>query len=197
MFIGLYIMKRLIVFAVALLLSVMVLARDAHLKFKGIPVDGNYKVFAEKLIQKGFKQKEVTPDGIVLTGNFMAEPEVIVVVYPDPTSKCVSTVAAMIDAGDNWASIERKYYSVVDTYKEKYGEPKEHVEEFDTEYSSSDLFRRSALQEGRCNYKSQWEVEGGSITISLLYLSFDYYVVCAYLDEQNVKALHQTIIDDI
>ena len=190
-------MKRLIVFAVALLFSIAAFAQDVHLKFKGIPVDGNYKVFAEKLIQKGFKQKEVTPDGIVLTGNYMAEPEVIVVVYPDPTSKCVSTVAAMIDAGDNWASIERKYYSVVDTYKEKYGEPKEHVEEFDTEYSSSDLFRRSALQEGRCNYKSQWEVEGGSITISLLYLSFDYYVVCAYLDEQNVKALHQTIIDDI
>lgn len=114
-------MKKFLIVAAAVLLSISALAQTEHLKFKGIPIDGEYKAFAQKLVQKGFRQVESTADGIVLSGNFMATPEVMVLVYPDPTSKKVSTVSAMIEAGDNWPTIEGKYYDVVDTYKEKYG----------------------------------------------------------------------------
>ena len=109
-----------------------------HLKFKGIPIDGEYKAFAQKLVQKGFCQVESSADGIVLTCNFMATPGVMVVIYPGPTSKAVSMVSAMIETGDSWAQIESKYYDVIDTYKEKYGEPTEHVEEFTAEVYNSD-----------------------------------------------------------
>ena len=97
----------------------------------------------------------------------------------------------------DWGSIEGKYYDVAGTYKEKYGEPSEHIEEFTTEVHNDDYFRKNALREGQCNYKMQWDVEGGRIVISLAYFQFSYYVICAYVDEQNVKALRQTIIDDI
>lgn len=190
-------MKRILFTAVALLLNIVLNAQDAHLKFKGIPIDGNYKEFAQKLIQKDFKQIEATNDGIVLTGNFMATPGVMVLVYPDPTSKAVSMVSAMIEGGDNWPTIESKYQDVVTTYKEKYGEPTEHVEEFTADVFNSDSWRLNRLHDGQCNYKSLWEIEGGRIVISLAYFQFNYYVVCAYVDEQNVKALRQTIIDDI
>lgn len=190
-------MKRFIIAIVTVLISFILNAQDAHLKFKGIPIDGNYKEFAQKLIQKDFKQIESSNDGIVLRGNFMATPGVMVLVYPDPTSKAVSAVSAMIEAGDNWATIENKYYDVVSTYKEKYGEPTEHVEEFTADVFNSDSWRLNRLQDGQCNYKSLWEVEDGRIVLSLAYFQFKYYVICAYVDEQNVKALRQTIIDDI
>lgn len=190
-------MRRFIFSITAVIISFSLYAQDAHLKFKGIPIDGNNKEFAQKLIQKDFKQIEATNDGIILTGNFMATPGVMVLVYPDPTTKAVSAVSAMIEAGDNWPTIEGKYKDVVETYKEKYGEPTEHVEEFTTNYASSDALRKNALHDGQCNYKSLWEVEGGRIVISLAYFQFNYYVICAYVDEQNVKALRQTIIDDI
>lgn len=190
-------MKRFFFTVVAILMASSLYAQDAHLKFKGIPIDGNYKEFAQKLIQKDFKQIDASNDGIVLRGNFMATPGVMVLVYPDPTSKAVSAVSAMIEAGDNWPSIEGKYYDVAGTYKEKYGEPSEHIEEFKTEVHNDDYFRKNALREGQCNYKMQWDVEGGRIVISLAYFQFSYYVICAYVDEQNVKALRQTIIDDI
>ena len=190
-------MKRILFTAVAVLMAISLYAQDAHLKFKGIPIDGNYKEFAQKLIQKDFKQIEVSNDGIVLKGNFMATPGVMVVVYPDPTSKAVSMVSAMIETGDSWAQIEGKYYDVIETYKEKYGEPTEHVEEFTTEVYNSDSWRKNALQDGQCNYKTYWETEGGRIVISPTYFNFNYYIVCAYVDEQNVKALRKTIIDDI
>ena len=190
-------MRRFIISITAVIISVSLYAQDTHLKFKGIPIDGNYKEFAQKLIQKDFKQIEVSNDGIVLKGNFMATPGVMVLVYPDPTSKAVSAVSAMIEAGDNWPTIEGKYYDVVGTYKEKYGEPTEHIEEFTADVYNSDSWRKNRLEEGQCNYKSLWEVEGGRIVLSLGYFQFKYYVICAYVDEQNVKALRQTIIDDI
>ena len=190
-------MKRFIITVVAVLMAVTLNAQDAHLKFKGIPIDGEYKAFSQKLVQKGFKQVEASADGIILVGNFMATPEVLVVVYPDPTSKAVSMVSAMIEAGDNWAEIESGYYDVINTYKQKYGEPTEHIEEFTTKVYDSDPMRLMALQNGQCNYKTLWETEGGRIVISPTYVNFNHYIVCAYVDEQNAKALRQTIIDDI
>lgn len=191
-------MKKTLLIAFLTLFSIVCLGQEAaHLKFKGIPIDGEYKAFSQKLVQKGFKQVEVSTDGIVLVGNFMATPGVMVVVYPDPKSKAVSMVSAMIETGDSWAQIESKYYDVIDTYKEKYGEPTEHVEEFTTEVYNSDSWRKDALHDGQCNYKTLWETEGGRIVISPTYFNFKHYIVCAYVDEQNVKALRQTIIDDI
>lgn len=190
-------MKRIIVTVIALMFSVLLNAQDPHLKFKGIPINGEYKSFSQKLVQKGFKQVNVSADGIVLVGNFMATPEVMVVVYPDPTSKAVSMVSAMIETGDNWVQIESKYYDVINTYKEKYGEPKNHVEEFTSDAYDSEFRRMTSLQNGQCNYKTLWETEGGRIVIAPAYYNLNYYIVCTYIDEQNYKALRQTIIDDI
>lgn len=190
-------MKRILILTIMSLFAVSALAQDAHLKFKGIPIDGNFKAFAQQLIQKGFRQLEASSDGIILSGNFMANPNVKVVVYPDPTSKTVSSVAAFVEAGNNWPTIEKKYEDVVDTYMEKYGNPSQHIKEFTTDVHNDDFFRKNALEKGQCNYKAIWEVEGGRIVITLVYVEFKYYVLCGYVDEQNQKALHQTIIDDI
>lgn len=190
-------MKKVLIVAAAVLLSISALAQAEHLKFKGIPIDGEYKAFAEQLVQKDFKQIETSADGIVLSGNFMATPEVIVLIYPDPTSKRVSSVSTMFKAGDNWATFEAKYYDVIDMYKEKYGAPTQHAEEFTVDVHNDDFFRKSALHDGQCNYTSIWEKEGGRIVLSLAYSQLSYYVICTYVDEQNEKALRQTIIDDI
>jgi hypothetical protein len=106
-------------------------------------------------------------------------------------------VSAMIETGNSWAKIESRYYDVINTYKEKYGEPTEHVEEFTAEVYDSNTWRMSRLEDGQCNYKTLWKTEGGSIVITPTYFNFKYYIVCTYMDEQNVKALRQTIIDDI
>ncbi len=124
-------------------------------------------------------------------------PDFMMAVNPEHTSKRVSAVTAMIDAGDNWHTIENKYHEVVATYKEKYGEPAEHVEEFAGDVYNSDSWRLSRLHDGQCNYKTLWDVEGGRIGITLTYFQLSYYVVCAYVDAQNMRALQQTVIDDI
>ena len=52
--------KALLILLFALLAAVCFGQEAAHLKFKGIPLDGNYKAFAQKLVQKGFKQIDIT-----------------------------------------------------------------------------------------------------------------------------------------
>ena len=52
----------------------------------------NQPCYCQKLVQKGSKQVDVSTDGIVLVGNFMATPEVMIEVYPDPKFKAVSMV---------------------------------------------------------------------------------------------------------
>lgn len=187
----------LVLFAATLSLSVFAQTESTHLKFKGIPIDGDYKVFAQQLVRKGFQQIDVSQDGIILKGNFMATAGVLVAVYPNPSTKIVSYVAAMIETGDSWAQVESKYYDVVDTYKEKYGEPTEHIEEFTTEVYDSNIWRLNCLHDGQCNYKTIWEIDGGRIVITPTYYNFTNYIICGYVDELNEKALHQTIIDDI
>ena len=83
----------------------------------------------------------------------MATPGVMVLVYPDPTSKAVSMVSAMIEGGDNWPTIDRKYQDVVATYKEKYGEPTEHVDEFTADVFNSDSWGLIRLHDG------QWQLQ--------------------------------------
>lgn len=189
-------MKRFLTSVVAALMTVTLIAQTPHLKFKGIPIDGNYKDFARELIQKDFIQIESSDDGIVLLGNFMATPGVIVVVYPDPTSKVVSAVAAMIDAGDSWSSIKSTYKETVETYTKKYGGPTDQTEGFRGDIYS-DYYRLKAIQEERCDYKTCWELHEGKITIVPAYYGGSYYIVCGYADGQNIEALRQTIIDDI
>ena len=190
-------MKRAFLIAAIILSSVTLYAQQAHLQFKGIPIDGGYKAFAQKLVQKGFKQVESTDDGILLEGTFMAIPGVTVIVMPDPTSKTVSVVSAMIEAGENWASIEKKYMDIVSTYTEKYGEPTTHVEEFSVDVHDMDSWRMIGLEEGQCNYMSIWVLEGGHITVSVLYFQDQSYISCTYADDQNYQALRQSIMDDI
>lgn len=191
-------MKKLLIATIilALLFSVSSFAQDSHLKFKGIPIDGNYVTFAQKLIQKGFRQVEEADYGVVLKGSFMAKPDVTVVVYANPVSKVVSSVAACIKPGNNWALLEKEYYSIVDTYKQKYGEPFNQTEGFSTRVDG-EYDRLSAIRDGQCDYKTEWVVEGGGIMITFQYVEYNYYVCCIYMDEQNMTALKQTIIDDI
>lgn len=190
-------MKKILLTIILAFIALSASSQDAHLKFKGIPVDGNYKAFAQKLVAKGFRQVEISDDGIALVGNFMATPDVMVVVYPDPSTKVVYNVSAMLEAGNSWNLIKNKFDEIVATYKEKYGEPTEYSEDFAPGVGSSDYSRRDSIDDNKCYYKAVWDTEGGRIGIAPAYFMAKYYIICSYIDDENIKAVRKTIIDDI
>ena len=192
-------MKRTLLILSLLLCSLICGAQEATtpLTFKGLPVEGNYQSFAQKLIQKGFKQIGATEEGIVLSGTFMTYSETMVIVCPASNSDIVSLIIATIDAGNKWADIENRYHNVVSVYKEKYGDPFRFIEDFSGADLSLDFLKLHALQEGTCRYRSEWHLNGGTIAVYLQYLNGSYYVGCAYEDELYDKAMKKAMIDDI
>jgi len=191
-------MKRLFLTIFVTLFTVALYAQTEsnHLTFKGIPIDGDYKVFAQKLVQKGFVQTGTSDDGILLKGTFMAHPNVSVGVYPNPSTKTVAGVSAIIEVGDNWSTIEDQYYDIVDLYSEKYGNCTSHIEEFTTTvYGNSS--KLSCIRNGECNYSSTWELDAGMIIIAIDYFDHKYCVICNYYDEINYNTYRQSMLDDI
>ena len=190
-------MKKVFCLLTVLLFSVSLQAQNAHLSFKGIPMDGDYKAFAQKLVQKGLKVETTTSEFVGLSGRFMHYLDVMVFVYPNPTDKFVSSVVAAIDAGKSWASVEDQYNLVVATYQSKYGQPSEHIEEFTEDVYDSDTWRLMRLRENRCNYYSKWELDEGTILIQLAYSEPVYYVLCFYYDKQNQVDRLKEILEEI
>ncbi len=191
-------MKKLLLLTVAIAISASMLAQAPHMKFKGLEINGNYKTFAQNLVKQGFKIIESAEDGIILTGNFMAHPETMTIVYPDPKTKNVTMVAAFIETDDTWISMEREFLSIVETYKQKYGEPAEFATSFNVEEKDlSDAWKKMYLQDGRCNYVARFETAEGAIGISIVYYMRKYGVMIACIDGQNKAEMDKAILDDI
>lgn len=191
-------MKKILLLIVTIIFSVSMMAQSPHMKFKGLEINGNYKTFAQNLVKQGFKIVETAEDGIVLTGIFMAHPETMTIVYPDPKTKNVTVVAAFIETDDTWISMEREFFNIVETYKKKYGEPEEFSTRFNVDETDiSDTWKKMYLQDGRCEYISRFETAEGAIVISIVYYLMEYGVMIAYIDGQNKAEMDKAIFDDI
>lgn len=82
---------------------------------------------------------------------------------------------------------------------EKYGEPSEVVEKFDT-YSEpdDDNSKVHAVKMNNCKYYTIFELENGSISLSIS--NGDYlgcYVMLVYFDKTNGEIIRQNAIDDL
>ena len=190
-------LKRTIAIFISLILSLSAIAQSGHLKFKGIEISGDYKVFAKQLVEKGFTQIEASDDGVVLIGNFMGRPGTMTIVYPDQQTKNVAAVAAMTEGGENWPVIEKAYDSIVETYTQKYGEPTAVVRQFKDYNFSDDGLKLLYLQKGNCEYNTKWEMEEGVIGITITYVFGKNMICIAYADRQNYSEMQEGILEDI
>lgn len=191
-------MQKFFLLAITIAISISMMAQAPHMKFKGQDINGNYKTFAQNLIKQGFKIVESADDGIIMTGNFMAHPETMTIVYPDPKTKNVTMVVVFIETDENWPSMEREFLGTVETYKQKYGEPAEYSTRFrgdeDVPYDS---WKPGYVRDGRCEYVARFETAEGVIGITIAYYNWHYGVTIAYIDGQNKVEMDKAILDDI
>lgn len=150
-----------------------------HLEFKGIPIDGNFKAFAQKLVGQGCRIISNDVDIIMLEGSFVSKNCTIGVVAT-PVSKTVWKVATILPEHDSWRTIELEYDNLKAQYTAKYGEPL-NVSEFITESYLEDS-KLLALQLGKCTWRSDWYVEAGYISIQM---TEDKCIVIHYEDLIN------------
>lgn len=193
-------MKKIVTSLIVFLIAMSSLAQSSdHLTFKGVPIDGTLSEYVSKMKQNGFSYIS-TEDGVaMLTGDFAAYKNCIVGVATLKQKDLVSKITVLFPERDTWSSLSGNYFDLKEMLTQKYGEPSECVEKFDT-YSKprDDGDRMHAVKMDNCKYYTIYETDKGSIQLSIEHNSvFSCYVVLSYYDKINSEIIRAKAIDDL
>lgn len=113
--------------------------------------------------------------------------------------KNVHSVVVLFDPSEEWNTLVNTYDYYKEIYSRKYGNPAKSIEK-NPSNSNSNISLMYELWQGRVVYGSLWEVEGGSIEISIEKSSEginEGIVVIKYRDSQNIETKIQKDLEDI
>lgn len=81
---------------------------------------------------------------------------------------------------------------------EKYGEPEDVVEMFDSKYVDDDNSRMHAVKMDQCKYISSFSTKLGDIQLSIEHDGFtSCFVLLKYYDKTNSDAVRSAAMDDL
>lgn len=195
-------MKKLILTAIIAFITMFSFAQTQssnHLSFKGVPIDGTLSEYVSKMKQKGFTHIG-TEDGMaLLTGDFAAYKQCMIGVVTLKQKDLVSKIAVVFPSCDTWSLLSSNYFSLKEMLTEKYGEPSECVERFDT-YSEpqDDGDKMDQVKSDRCKYYTIFETDNGEIQLSI---DHDGVISChvrlSYFDKINGEIIRKEAMDDL
>ena len=172
-------------------------AQTEHMKFKGIPMEGNLQTFTAKLKAKGY-----TPIGIedglsLLTGEFAGYKNCTIGAVADK-SGMICKVSVIFPTMDKWSELEGCYQNYKSMLTEKYGEPEKCVEQFQTNDVDDDNSKMHELKMDRCAYLSNFKGDNGNVLLEITHNGVtSCYVMLSYFDDANQSKLRQQIMDDL
>lgn len=172
-------------------------AQTEHMKFKGIPMEGSLQSFTSKLRAKGF-----TPIGIengvsLLKGEFAGYKDCTIGAVADK-SGMICKVSVIFPEMDKWGDLEQCYSNYKSMLTEKYGEPKECVEKFQSNYvKDDDNLKQLELKMDRCKYYSIFDGTNGEIQLRITHQKYTCHVILNYFDNANQEQLRKQIMDDL
>ncbi len=172
---------------------------EKHLKFKGVPIDGTLNEYVSKMKKSGFTLVG-TEDGVaMLKGDFAAYKDCIVGVATLKGKDLVSKITVIFPERDNWSSLSSNYYNLKELLTEKYGEPSEIVEKFDTDYKPEDDYTKmNYVKLNNCKYYTTFELENGTIQLSIENEGISSsFVMLSYFDKINSKIIRQKALEDL
>jgi len=169
-----------------------------HLTFKGVPIDGTLVDYVAKMRKTGFTHKG-TQDGIaILEGDFASYKSCIVGVSTLKQKDLVSKIAVMFPDHETWSSLSTNYFNLKELLKEKYGEPSESKEEFQSYTPDDDGTKMIKVQLGACNYYTTYETEKGTIQLSIEHVDLTRcFVKLVYFDKINSETVKKQALDDL
>ncbi|EKD31394.1 MAG: hypothetical protein ACD_77C00339G0001, partial [uncultured bacterium] len=137
-----------------------------HLTFKGIPIDGPLNEYISKMKNGGFTHI-VTESGVaMLKGDFAAYKNCFVGVSTLKQKDLVSKITVIFPEQDTWSSLSSNYFSLKELLTEKYGEPSESLEEFQSSLKQIDDNQKMyEVIFDRCKYYTTYKTDKGSIQL--------------------------------
>lgn len=193
-------MKTKIMTLVLLLTTVLTFAQTSeHLTFRGVPITGTLNEYVSKMKKNGFTLIGKEDGTAILQGDFAAYKDCIIGVPTLSQKDLVSKITVIFPERRTWASLSANYYNLKELLTEKYGEPSEVVEKFDTRIEPKD--DNSKMHEVRMNrskYHTTFELENGSIRLSIENDRFmTCFVMLSYFDKINSEIIRQRALDDL
>jgi hypothetical protein len=172
---------------------------SAHLIFKGVPIDGTAESFILKMKKAGFRHVG-TEDGIaMLIGDFASYKSCSVGVFTLKPKNTVSKIGVIFSERETWSGLASNYFDLKEMLTEKYGDPAEVVEEFETTVKPND--DRSKMYEvmfDRCKYYTTFRTDKGTIQLSIEHDgATSCFVRLAYRDKINGVQVKKGALDDL
>lgn len=170
-----------------------------HLTFKGVPIDGTLNEYVSKMKFAGFSYLR-TEDGIaLLSGDFATYKNCIVSIATLKQNDLVSNITVKFPARDTWAGLADNYFSLKEMLTEKYGEPSECIEEFQSKYEpKDDNSKMFFVKQNNCKYITTYSTAKGDIKLSIGHNDItSCYVLLAYFDKINTKSVRAKAMDDL
>jgi hypothetical protein len=173
--------KRLILLLTIFITFVGSFAQQAtstqRLKFMGKSMDCSMSEMATHLQTKGCKIEAKDKDLILMSGTFQGYlgcKFVLAEVY-NMLRCCIIFLPSSYDK--SWTELESDYNEIVDKFTQKYGAPEVSISEFEGN-PYSDYEKLKFVKDGKCNYRSIFFIEGGTISIGIgSFVSFNRVII--------------------
>lgn len=193
-------MKTSLLTLILALLTTLTFAQTSeHLSFKGVPIDGTLNEYVSKMKQSGFKHIGTEDKTAILNGDFAGYKNCFIGVSTLTQKDLVHKIAVIFPERDTWSTLSGNYFELKEMLTEKYGEPSEIIEKFDS-YSEpdNDGDRIFAVKMDNCKYYSTWDTDNGKIQLSIEHESLvRCFVTLLYTDKINGKIIKAKAIDDL
>jgi len=197
-------MKKIIsslLFVVIVMTSFAQLKQDTskHLIFKGVPLDGKLDQYILKMKQNGFKDISTTDGIAMLQGDFAGYKDCYVGVSTLKQKDLVHKIVVLFPEKETWSTLSGNYFNLKQMLQEKYGNPTDVVEKFDTfKEPRDDNSKMYEVKFDRCKYYSIWDTDKGEIQLAIDHNSVtSCFVKLVYFDKINSATVKKQAIDDL
>lgn len=184
---------KIIILTLTLLLTAMLTFAQSteHLSFKGVPIDGTLSEYVTKMKQNGFLLLSTENEIAILSGDFAGYKDCKVGVSTLKQKDLVYKIVVLFPNKETWSTLSGNYFDLKQMLTEKYGEPSEVFEKFDT-YSQSmdDSYKMHQVGMDRCKYYSVFQTAKGAIELAIDHDSvISKYVTLVYSDKINSEIM--------
>jgi len=168
-----------------------------HLAFKGVPIDGTLEDYILKMKISGFTHKG-TKDGVaILEGDFASYKNCVVGVSTLKQKNLVSKIVVLFPNVETWSDLSSNYFNLKELLTEKYSNPSESIEKFQSFTPDDDGSKLTQVQLGACKYYSTFETEKGSIQLTIEHDGSRCFIKLAYFDKLNGDTIKKQALDDL
>ncbi len=162
-----------------------------HLAFKGVPIDGTLTEYVTKMKQNGFTHLG-TENGIAtLNGDFAGYKDCNVGVSTLNQKDLVYKIAVLFHERETWSTLSGNYFDLKQMLTEKYGNPSDVVEKFDSgSEPRDDGVKMYNVMFDNCKYYTNFQTDKGNIELSIDHDGVtSCFVKLVYFDKINSEII--------